>query len=305
MKLKIDVASILARARQPTFMFFSARRCELFKAHVLDKINQAVPGVSPFDHVFIEGIFPEPLYRAIKARMYYYKYNKALQERHQDSAKFMNRRYNLVGNFDPETRYLREIFSDPVIKHALLSKFYLDPTAQLADSLEIHEEFEYMYTAAGRFQNIHVDIPPKFMSFVFYFPENPVSKEAEKKNATILYDKNLQPHYNAKYKSNSLCIFVPHFYSYHGFSSTIDREVLILFYINQAEKAQWAIARKCDVPPYESVRDRIQAKLEAHPLISYGRDPDRIREERAKCLINAPQGRIMRKEEVSSYDDGE
>lgn len=253
-------------------------------------------GTTPFAHLYIEQIFPPVLYLAIKRRMYHYKYNAPLGERHQDSGKFVNRRFNLAKNKDPETQYLHAIFSDPEIKRALVSKFFQEPIAGLADSLEIHEEeFEYMYTAAGRFQNIHVDIPPKFMSFVFYFPEIPVCPEAEKRNATVLYDKKLRPHYAAKYKANSLCIFVPHFFSYHGFSSTIDREVLILFYINRAELALWRKERGggTDRPPFESIRDRIQAKLEAHPLISYGPARSPIRAERARCLINAPQGRVV------------
>jgi len=224
--------------------------------------------------------------------MYYYKNHSAVKDRFQDSAKFVNKRYNLVGNLDPEAQYIRDIFTDPEIKQALVSKFCVEPFESLASSLVIHEEFEYIYPEAGRFQNIHMDIPPKFLSLVFYLPEQPVSQDEEDKNATVLYDKNLEPQHHAKYKANSACVFAPHFFSYHGFSSTIARGVLIMFYIIRAEMEKWNTARLHDHTPFDSIRDCIQAKLQTYPLLAYGHDRDRILEERAQCLINAPQGTV-------------
>lgn len=157
-----------------------------------------------------------------------------------------------------------------------------------------HEKFEYIYTQARRFQDIHVDIPPKFLSFVFYIPEHNVSDLEEERNATVFYDKNLVEYYGARYKANSLCIFAPHFYSYHGFSSTIERGVLVMFLVNAKALARWNANKSRDVAPFNTLKDAIEAKLTVYPLIEYGRDPARILAEREACLINAPQGRVMR-----------
>jgi hypothetical protein len=162
--------------------------------------------------------------------------------------------------------------------------------------MSIHlNEFEYFYTKASRFQNIHVDIPPKFMSFVFYVPEFPVTPDQELENATILYDKSLVPHHKARFKSNSVCVFVPHYYSYHGFASTIDRDVLVMFYVNQEELNLWQTTRQQhgESPPFTILLDAIMRKLRAWPLIEYGADDRKILEERDACRVNAPQGRVM------------
>jgi hypothetical protein len=273
---------------------FDAARLEACKQHVLSRVEQSAVGRTPFRHMFIEGVFPAELYDAIERRMLGYKHGPVLQDRAQDSAEFVNRRYSLAASDDAETRYIRALFSDADVKLALLRRFYLAPTKALEQALTIHDEFEFVYTAAGRFQNIHVDIPPKFLSFVFYLPEAPVSRSEEGRNATILYDKRLVPHYNGRYRANEVCVFAPHFHSYHGFSSTIDRNALVMFYIDRAQQLTWTKRSLADAPPYDALKDAIQAKLAAHPLIEYGRDQRRILKERAECLVNAPQGRVLR-----------
>lgn len=278
----------------PTMTLYDKQKFELYKSHIINKIESHSVGQEPFYHMYIENIFPKDLYVAIKERMLHYKYSDALQSRQQDSSKFVNNRYNLANNDDLETQYIRALFSDKDIKNALLQKFYFAPTSGLAELIKIHtQEFEFMYTKADRFQNIHVDIPPKFMSLVFYIPENQPGKDEEERNATVLYDKSLNPHHNAKYKANSLCVFVPHFYSYHGFSSTIDREVLIMFYINEEERKKWKKLRNRDndIAPYDTIKDCIKNKLEKYPLIEY-EHLEKINEKN-QCLINAPQGRVL------------
>jgi len=89
-------------------------------------------------------------------------------------------------------------------------------------------------------------------------------------------------------------VFAPHFHSYHGFSSTIDREVLVMFYIHPVEQARWLQVRGTDTPPYDAIRNVIEEKLERYPLIEFGQDPLVRKRERAACLINAPRGRIIR-----------
>jgi hypothetical protein len=265
-----------------------------YRSHVLARIEATPTGSVPFNHLFIDNIFPAELYQGLLGRMLDYKGGGSLQRRRQDSAEYVNSRYRVIDSKDAEISWVRSIFSNPEVKLALLRKFYVDPTRELARSLEIHKEFEFVYTAAGRFQNIHVDIPPKFMSFVFYLPEHEVSEREQELNATVLYDRNLEPQHRARYQANSVCVFVPHFHSYHGFSTTVDRTALVMFYINRRELDAWSAIRVKDAPPFAGLKDAIQSKLTRYPLLEYGSDPERIAREREACLVNAPQGRVMR-----------
>lgn len=275
-------------------MITAAARLERSKQHVLARIAETPIGRAPFWHLFVERVLPPELYDGLHARMLQHKHGPEVQERHQDNAAFVNRRYSLVQCADPEAKELRAIFADAEVKTALLRRFYVHATRELEQSLKIHEEFEFVFTAAGRFQNIHLDIPPKFLSFVFYLPERAVTPAEEERNATVLYDKALHPCYAARFRANSVCVFAPHFYSYHGFSSTIDRDVLVMFYVSEREQENWARARELDAPPFASLREQIESKLRAFPLLEYGTDPARIAAERAACLVDAPKGRVMR-----------
>lgn len=269
-----------------------------FKAEVIANIERTEAGREPFRHLYIEHILPPSLYEALRTKMLQHKYKSTLQARLQDNQKFVNKRFSLVDLNDVEVQYIHAIFSDKEVKLAFLRQFFLDVTPEFAESLRIHEEFEYVYTQAGRFQNIHVDIPPKLLSFVFYFPEFKVSEEAEQRNATVLYDKTLEPHYVARYRPNSVCVFAPHFHSYHGFASTIDREVLVMFYVSPDLMARWRNISGYEAAPFTGIRDVIEDKLTRYPLIEYGRETATLRFARDLCLINAPQGRVM-KEVVS------
>jgi hypothetical protein len=264
------------------------------KAHVLRRINHCQVGTEPYRHMFIDNILPEPAYAALRQHMLRHKHGNHVRPRRQDNPLYVNRRYSLVGSPATVVAVLRRVFSDTEVKWAFLRKFYLEPSRELAAALQIHEEFEYIYTQAGRFQNIHVDIPPKFLSFVFYIPEERVTPEAEEQNATILYDRDLQPRFAARFRANSVCVFVPHFYSYHGFSSTIDRDVLVMFYIHPELKRRWDAMRGKDVPPFDALKDAIAEKLIENPLIEYGRHPSRIVWEQSQCRVNAKQGRVLR-----------
>lgn len=224
------------------------------------------------------------------------KRSDGVTERHQDNPEFKNRRYNLNESTEFVPSVLRGLWQDPAVKTALMRKLYLEPPAEMVSQLRIHEEFEYVFTAADRFQNIHIDIPPKYMSFVFYVPERTLTADEEEKNATILYDHDLKPRYAAKYRDNSLCIFVPHFTSYHGFSSTIPRDALVMFYVNPDELASWQSLRQDDKdqPPFNGLLDSIEAKLLRYPLKQFGANKNLIAEQRRMSRVNAPRGRVLR-----------
>ncbi len=264
------------------------------RAHVLDRLTNTAIGKEPFYHSYIENIFPQDYYDALRANMLSYKHSDKVQERLQDNKAFVNRRYNLVDCPDLVVRQFHAIFSDPEIKKAILSKYYIEATPDLIDGTRIHEEFEFVFCEADRFQNIHVDIPPKVASFVFYIPEQQeLTEEEEIQNATILYGKDLKPKYGARFRPNSVCSFVSHFYSYHGFASKTERDVLVMFYVHKGEFEHWKKARKNDKPPYTGVLEAIEAKINRLPLIEYGKDPAKIQAEKEACQINAPKGRVM------------
>lgn len=280
-----------APARHPSLENFDA-----YRTHILNRIEQTTIGRTPFFHLFIEGIFPDDLYAAIKSKALHYKHHAQLLPRLQDNKAFTNDRFSLVNSDDIETQYVRGLFSDHDIKYSLLKKFYLRPDHSLAQMLRIHEEFEYVYTAKDRFQNLHIDVPAKFLSLVFYFPDRELSDEERRFNATILYDKELKPHYQARYSENSVCIFAPHFRTYHGFATTIDRTALVMFYVDKelVEKHQQIVREAKLAKRLEAFKDTIQSKLEAYPLLEYGVSHNRIVSERKQCRINAPRGRVMR-----------
>jgi len=263
------------------------------RGHILRRLQSAEVGQAPFHHTFIENIFPAHYFDDLRAYMLAYKGTGAMQPRRQDNQAFVNRRYNLVDDRSRIVQQLRSAFENTEIKRTLFAKFYSNASEDLIQRAQIHDEFEFVYCEANRFQNIHVDIPPKLMSFVFYIPERPVSEKEEELNATVLYDKSLQPRYSARFRSNSVCIFVPHFYSYHGFASTIERDVLVMFYVDPSSMRAWRRMRDVDRPPYTRILDLIEGKLRRYPLREYGDDPARIAVERAACRINAPNGRVL------------
>jgi hypothetical protein len=266
------------------------------RSHVLARLGATEVREQPFYHVFIEEIFPADFYTAMRAHMLECKHRETVADRAQDSATFVNRRHSLFASEHDVAADVRAVFTDPEVKLALLRKFYAANCSELVARLVIHEEFEYFFTQAERFQNIHLDIPPKFLSFVFYIPTVPMSAKEVAANATILYDKALQPHRSARFVANSVCIFAPHFYSYHGFATTRSRDAMVLFYVGPGELQRWREVRQngLDVPPFTGLLDCIEQRLQAYPLIEYARDETKLLRERAACLVNASLGRVLR-----------
>jgi hypothetical protein len=270
------------------------------KGHILARTAETDCGSVPFRHLYITDIFPDAFYNDLLAYMLANKDGDQIQDRRQDSKAFVTKRFNLVGVDHPLINSIRAVFNDVEVKLALLKKFYITPSEEFAKHLAIHKEFEFFFTKAGRFQNIHVDIPPKCLSFVFYFPESEVSEADAQLNATVLYDKNLTAHHPAKYQRNTCCIFVAHFYSYHGFASTIDRDVMVMFLISDEEHQEWLRLKGAgkEAPPFTGMLDAIENKIRRYPLLEYGTSEERLVAERAACRINAPSGRVMRSDEA-------
>jgi hypothetical protein len=275
-------------------LLYSRNKLAKFKEHVVAAVDSQAVGTFPYYHLYIQDVFPEELYAAIETRMKYYRESGKLKQRSQDSAAFVNSRFNLRKVNDAETRYIRDIFSDNDVKRALFSKFYARLDRNLVEDARIHhEEFEYVYTGAGRFQNIHTDIPPKVLSLVFYIPNGPVSPSDEDRNGTVFYDRELKPQSKAKYRRNSVGIFAPHFHSYHGFATTIDRPALVMFYVHPQIEAEWIKVRSNETPPFDAIKDLTAAKLRRFPLVEVGDREEDISRMREGCRINAPSGRVI------------
>ena len=272
------------------------------KHHVLNRVDSTVLGTLPYYHLFMKDIFPAGFYESLRTLAHEIEHSAQLQPRFQDNPAYTNSRFNLVGHPSETIRVIEEVFSDTEIKIALLSPFYLSATESLADCLRVHDEFELTFTQPDRFQRIHVDIPPKYISMVFYLPNKGLTHDEKISNATVLYDKALHPTFVAEYSANSLFAFAPHFYSYHGFSTTIARPAMVLFYVNRLELKTWNenVRAGRDKPPFGFIKDSIARKLEQHPLREYGDDVRRIIDERERCRINAPLGRVLREEDRRS-----
>ena len=180
------------------------------KAHVLKRIADTAVGENPFYHLYIESLFPEDFYTAMFDYKQALKVSGQMIARNQDNAAFQNRRYPLADDHTQAVRQFRALWDDFDVRKAVLEKFYIAPNDAFCDSVRIHEkEFEFVFCEEGRFQNIHVDIPQKFLSFVFYFPEIGMDEQDEKANATILYNRELEPVYGARFRANSVCVFAP------------------------------------------------------------------------------------------------
>jgi hypothetical protein len=267
------------------------------KAHVLRRISETDVGKVPFYFLYIESLLPKDFYSALFEYMQTLKVPGRMVARNQDNAAFQNRRYPLAADDSLPVRQFRALWDDFEVKSALLSKFYQSPTRYFCDSVRIHEkEFEFVFCEPSRFQNIHVDIPQKFLSFVFYFPETGLDEEDQKRNATILYNRDLEPVYGARFRANSVCIFAPHFYTYHGFATTRERDVLVMFYTRDQNARDWQELNKSNLdqgPDFKATLDLVEEKLRTYPLQEYGADPARIVQERTACRINAPKGRVL------------
>jgi hypothetical protein len=241
--------------------------------------------------MYIEDFLPLEFYLQIKECCIKNKYSKNLGTRKYDNKSFINLRFNLEKKEEKCIEILYNLFMDLDIKLAFLQKFYNIPKNTLENITNklFVKEFEFVYTDIDKFQTIHVDIPAKFLSFVFYIPEitSSLTTNDEYKNGTILYDENLNPIYKTKYKDNSISIFAPHFYSYHGFNTTIiNRNTLILFYYKND------LLFDHENSSIDNFKKNIKSKIINYPLLEY--QNINIDDIFHKSKINNPSGRIIK-----------
>lgn len=266
-----------------------------YRDHVIDVARRTPLGREPFAHLYLEDVLPPDLFTGLHELMLAKLSSGALLGRPQDNPLYTNRRFPLYRSTNIHALYLRALFSDTAVVEAFTERFYLDRVADLARSLSIFDgEFEFAYSDPGRFQNIHVDIPPKYLSFVLYFPDSDLTAEQEVANGTLLYDAEMRPVRSAQYRPNSGVCFAPHFATYHGFSTTMTRQVLVIFLVNRNEMTAWnATKPKEEEPPFTHWGDCIEQKMLAHPLREFGTSPSVIARARASSRVNAPEGRVL------------
>ena len=260
--------------------------------HILEKINNSKVDFEPFNHIFIENIFSDEFYTSLKKIC---DNPEFVLTRGQDNKSFTNNRYPIYNNskYD-ELKTFINIFESKEVKNALLSKFYKEPS-NFINNINIHQnECEFVYTPINKFQNIHTDIPSKFLSMVFYFPNDVhISEKEQFENGTILYDKELNPVQKAKFIPNSVCIFAPHLYTYHGFNTTIERTALVMFYIHDELHKQHERSlqqKRTNESKISSFKSQMLTKVQSFPMIEY--ENKNILEFFSECKINAPLGRI-------------
>jgi hypothetical protein len=262
--------------------------------HLLKSIDNSKIIEFPFYHLYIENIFSDEFYEQLKEKC---NNPEKIDTRGQDNKNFTNSRFSIFNSQDPILKKVKDIFENEKVKLSLSSKFFEYPE-YVVKNISLHkDEFEFVYTEENKFQNIHTDIPSKFLSLVFYFPDESInlSEQDELDNGTILYDNNLNPIKSAKYKKNSVCVFAPSLHSYHGFNTTIKRTALVMFYINNDLHVKY---EKNVNSVLQTKQNRIKMfkfnifnKLQSFPLIEYKFLS--LDEKFKNCKINEEKGRIM------------
>ena len=271
---------------------------ENIKMHVLKRINSTEINTYPFYNVYIENIFPEAFYEKLKNLMIYYKYNSKLENRNWDNPDFMNKKISLNNVEDYEINIVKYIFEDSEIKKSIMEKFYLTPN--FIDEIVFKHDLQFVFTEKNKFQKIHTDIPAQFVSVVFYIPEDVDISECDKlNNGTILYDRDLNPVKVSKFKGNSVSFFAPHFYSYHGFNTTINNRNTMLFFYAQKDLIKRFYDNSKNQNGEQNVelfKNVIQWKISKYRLIEYGKDDmnflTKLLSEKENCKIDTLNGRI-------------
>lgn len=174
-------------------------------------------------------------------------------------------------NFDR----VENIFEDEKIKLSLFSKFFDFPEYVVKNISLCKNENEL-------FQNIHTEIPSKFLNFIFYLDD-------EQDDGIILYDRNLEPVKSYHYKKNSVFVFAPSLHSYHISKRTT------MFYINNDLHTKY---EKNVNSGLQTKQNRIKMfkfnifnKLQSFPLIEY--KTLSLIEEFKNCKINEERGKII------------
>ena len=265
-----------------------------YRDHVIARALDTPLGEDPYFHLAIDELLPPDLYDGLRRLMEQLKKSGTQADRRQDSPLYVTRRSPLYESANPHAMHLRRIFDDPDVIRAFLSRFYLQPDDLVGRLSILDREFEFTHSEPARFQNVHCDLPSKYLSFVIYFPQDGITEEQERDNATVLYDRDVNPVHAVRFRQNSSVCFASHFRSYHGFSTTISRDALVMFIVDRTLDDAWFAARPwAETAPFPLWAERMTHKLRTSPMIEFGDDPDAIAAALATTHVNAAEGRVL------------
>lgn len=228
---------------------------EEIKIHVINKINNATLNKYPYYNIYIDNIFPNYFYEAIKQKSI--EKNKGVN-------------YKLSNDNSEEILIIKKIFNDSDIKKSLLNYFYSDIT--FVNDLTIYNDFQFVYSKKNTKHEIHVDMPYKLLSIIFYLPSDDITENEKKKSGTMFYSDELEICGINKFEHNTVTIFAPHSRSYHGFDISVDcRCSMILFLTDIEIENQYQIitANKNDSFEINYVKNIIFNKINKYPLLEY------------------------------------
>ncbi|MFN3233296.1 MAG: hypothetical protein ACE363_14230 [Alphaproteobacteria bacterium] len=267
-----------------------------YKAHVLARIAESAIDKQPFYHLCVADILPQRLYTALAATARGIEREAAGMPVPSNPRRTEHFRDMLGTRRDADVDLLYRLFSDHEIKTSLLERFYQENTGHLAGLLTLdHVRFGFTTSPPEGYTEVHLDVPPKYLSFVFYFPGENVETPDQGMNGTVLYDASLTPHYKVPFKANSGFVFAPHFHSYHAYLPTIRRTAFVMSYARRRDNVLWRLVERarCDRPPFFVFKWMVQRKLTAHPLKEYGSDAKAVSRARAACLVDGATGRVF------------
>ena len=246
------------------------------RKHVMEKIESADLISDPFDHKFVENVFPDDFYQKLITNIPEKSNYIPIVETGSVSPMYSPERFifnlldkNLIDALDEKRK---EFFND-LIKLLLSDKFFSSVTSQFSKSIDnrlanfSEKEKEKFGTSNFRFYfrsalvkdftkyslGAHTDSIAKFVTFLFYIP----SDNNLQKNGTSLYKPKIEINHDRHFKAeetekffdkiktcpfvpNSVLIFPRTSTSFHGVEEVNieqkERNLLLLNYFFHAVK---------------------------------------------------------------------
>ena len=290
-RIKTVVLSGVETITQSSLGLSRSRRA-LYKAHLLAAIDASSMNVEPFWNLEVHDMLhPELFAQLDDVRRKRRRGRGATMRREYDDVGMT--RYSFLRAPEPSVRHLRLLFQDEDVKRAILKRFFVTVPQTLLDDIAIWDEaFEFTFSPPGKIQDMHIDWPTKFVSIVIYFPEAELSETEQLANATMVYDRHLVSQPRARFAANRGMMFAPHFESYHGFSTTRDRDALLIFLLNTRIMAAWETAAiEAEGPPFPRFMDIVQRKMEEYPMREFPSLAD-VEASRERSKVNMSLGRV-------------
>jgi hypothetical protein len=271
----------------------SRSRRDLYKAHLLNVLASTETNVEPFWTLEVGDVLHPELYAALDNVRRKRRGTQSVTTREEYSTDKMAVRYSFARAPEKPVRHVRALFSDDDVKRAILERFFTTVDGRLLDEVCIWDHaFEFTFSPPGKAQHTHVDWPTKFVSLIIYFPDEVLGTDEQLANATMFYDRDLVAQPIARFAPNRAAMFAAHFESYHGFSTTRDRDALVVFYLNTRVMDAWRNGdAEAAEPTVEAFKDAVQRKMTEYPLREFPTSAD-VQASRERSLIDTAYGQI-------------